>query len=306
MNKNEWTHEIMNHIDPTLIEQADTPVRRRLPSAGKIALIAACLCAVLVGGAFAAEAIWGIPLFKPIDTSPVTGEPANGFTTVIELPEEATPPQGSRINPLQNPKINGVYKLWEDIYSQQLRDYAATLKTGTLGKKDFSTWDQAEEFIGIDLLNNPVLEQGAAGFPCSVTVTAMDGNLTAAMAETVYCLNYMDMAENEHYSNLIPVRMELFVQSYTVNSPIAPQEMFIAFGFPDGYTFRTETYTTPSGLTASIVEVRNTSGAVIDYYAQFALNHNAVTLISTFLPDSDHALSTLKDVLDGFDLGKTP
>ena len=314
MNQSDWTHEILNHLDPALIEQTEVRAKRALPRAGRIALIAACLCAVLVSGAFAAQTIWGIPIFKPIDTSPVDGTPANGFTTVIELPEGTEQSEGSHVNPLLTPDVNGVYKQWEEVYSQRLRDYAATLKTGTLGKKNFSSWDNAEEFIGIDLLNNPVLERGTSGSlfysddpnapktqtPCCVTVTAMDSALTSVQAEAVYFLNYVDVAENEHYSNFVPVRMELFVQSYTKNSPIAPEDMFIAFGFPEGYTFTTETYTTPSGLTASIVGVHDTDGVLFCYCAQFALNRNAVTLSSTFVPDPAHALSTLKEVLDAF------
>ena len=298
MNQSDWTHEILNHMDPALIEQGEPRAKRALPRAGKAALIAACLCAVLVGGAFAAEAIWGIPIFTPVDTSPVDGTPANAFTTVIELPEGSDAPGGTSANPLLAPEINGVYKQWEEAYSQQLRDYAATLKPGTLGKKSFGSWEKAEEYIGIDLLTNPLLETGSD--PAAVTVTAMDGALTSVQAETVCFLNHVDVAAEGPYSVRVPVRVELFVQSYTKHSPIADHEMFLMLGFPEGYTFTTETYTTPSGLTASIVGVYDADGVLFSYYAQFALNRNAVTLSSTFVPDPTHALSTLKEVLDGF------
>lgn len=319
MNQQDWNHTIINGLDPALVEQASVPAKKRTVRPVRIAVVAACLCAALVVGAFAAETIFGIPIFKPMDTSPATGEPMNGFTTVIELPEETQQPEGTNVNPLEDPDINGVFKLPVSAFSQQVQDKAASLRANTLGEVNFSSWEKAEAFLGINLMDNPVLDRAEPGrlfystanpdkplleTVCRVTVTAMDGILTSASTEGVWYLNREEIYDGDILLSSVPVRLEVIVQSYTKHSPIAPDEMFLGLGFPEDYTFTPETYTTPSGLVVNIVGVtrldKTLGYPVTEYYAQFALNGNAVTISSIFTEDSDHALATLKEVLDAF------
>lgn len=328
MKQTDWNHHILNEIDPALVESAAAPAKKHSLRPVRIAVAAACLCGLLVGGAFAAEAIWGVPVFTPMDTSPMTGEEFNGFTTVIEVPEEVETPEGTKVNPLEEQEINGVFKLPVDAFSQQARDAAAGLDAYKFGNLNFGSWDEAEEFLGIEMLDNAVLDEAKPGLvfysesasqkpdietACRVSVMAMDGIMTAASTEAVWFLNYVDMPVDgltdsdggTIISSSVPVRVEVIVQSYTKHSPIAPDEMFLGLGFPKNYTFTPETYTTPSGLVVNIVGVNyfdKTSGEPItEYYAQFAFKGNAVTVSSAFLPDADHALATLKQVLDAFE-----
>lgn len=314
MTNPDFVHEIMDHLDPALLQQSDTSARRPISRIVKAAIVAACLCAALIGGAFAAETIFGIPIFTPMDTS-ITGEPLNGFTTVIELPEKSQQP-----NSAANPGINGVFKLPVAAFSQQMREIAAGLTPQTTGQLDFASWDSAEEFLGIDLMNNPVLDRAEPGpvvystepdgpansAVCSVSFNAMDGILTAARAEAVYFLNRVDVYDESGDIRVgsTPVRLGITVQSYTEHSAVSPDGMFMSLGFPADSTFTPELYTTPDGLAANIVGVTFFNEAlghpVTMYYAQFALNGSAVTIHSSFMEDSDHALSTLKEVLDAF------
>lgn len=317
--KKEHFLSAMNDIDDSYLLDARQPAATKKTAIRplRIAIIAACLCVALLGGAFAAEAIFGIPIFTPMDASPVTGDPFNGFTTVIELPEETQQPTGTSINPLKNPDINGVFKLPVETYSQQVLNAAADLN-GTLGQMNFTSWEKAEAFLGIDLMDNPVLDRAEPGLivystnpdqpnietVCNVTFTAVDGILTSTRTEAVYFLNRVEKYDGDILLGSTPVRLGITIQSYTKHSPIAPNEMFLVLGFPEDWTFTPESYTTPSGLTASIVGVErfdNDLGySVTTYYAQFALNGNAVTISTSFLEDSAHALSTLKEVLDAF------
>lgn len=296
MRQQNWSNAVMNHIDPGLVEQAAAPrAQRRAVRPIRIAVIAACLCAVLVGGAFAAENIFGIPIFKPVETSHLTGEAINGFTATIEPAES-------------------VVRLPVDRCSAQARDLAAGLEPGTLGLLDFGNWEEAEEFLGIDLMDNPVLENaGAEAEPvCSVTVTAADGILTGIKIEAAWLLNYVEQEEREIGVTLgdrvvsgtirsrTPVRIDLTVQCYTEHSAVAADEVFLLLAFPEDWTLTSESYTAPSGLAASIVGVHSPSLGYTVYYAQFALNGNAVTIRAAFGPDSGHALATLKEVLDAF------
>ena len=56
MNK-EQVLNLMNAIEPDLIEEADLPIaaKRRMPRFARTGLIAACVCLALVGSAFAAN-----------------------------------------------------------------------------------------------------------------------------------------------------------------------------------------------------------------------------------------------------------
>ena len=324
MKQTDWNHHILNEIDPALVESAAAPAKKHSLRPVRIAVAAACLCVALVGGAFAAEAIWGVPVFTPMDTSPMTGEEFNGFTTVIEVPEEVETPEGTKVNPLEEQEINGVFKLPVESFSQRVQSAAANLAAKTLGQLNFNSWEKAEEFLGLDLMNNAVLADAKPGeiyystgnavgeAVCRVTYTAMDGILTGAMTEGVWFLNYVDqpvdgLTDSDGgtiISSSVPVRVEVLVQSYTKHSPIAPDETFLGLGFPKNYTFTPETYTTPGGLVVNIVGVNIPDaayGQITKYYAQFAFKGNAVTVSSAFLPDADHALATLKQVLDAFE-----
>lgn len=327
MKQQDWNHTILNHIDPELVESAAAPAKKRAVRPVRIAVIAACLCVALVGGAFAAEAIWGVPVFTPLEENSLSGGDFHGFTTVIEVPEgtdievpeKNEVPDSTTVNPLENQNINGVFKMPVDNYSQQARDVAAGLDGTRGGDLNFDSWDEAEEFLGIELMNNPVLEDAEPGSlfygtsdaeradtetACHVTLFSMDGVLTAARTEGVYIVDRVKQYEGDILVGSVPVHVYVTVQSYTKHSPIAAHEMFLQLGFPKDYTFTPETYTTPGGLVANIVGVNcfdSTLGGVgTEYVAQFALNGNAVTLRCTFLPDSEYALSTLKQVLDSF------
>ena len=51
----EQVMNVLNHIDPALIEAADLPVKARKPRWTRIALTAACLCLALLGVVYAVE-----------------------------------------------------------------------------------------------------------------------------------------------------------------------------------------------------------------------------------------------------------
>lgn len=304
MKQQEWIHNVMDQLDPALVEEG-CPAQKRRARPLRIALVAACACLVLVGGAFAAREILGVPMFTPVESSPVDGSAINGFTTVIQPPENGGEAAGDQ--------TVGPFKLPVERYSQQLRDAAAALRPHTLGYKEFTSWDEAEKFLGIELLDNAVLdaaqpagthriENGAhvMNAPFSVTYTAMEGVLTGAGVEAGYFLNWKDIYENGVLVCREPVRVRLMVQSYTKQSPIAGDEMFVTFAFPEDYVIAHEDYVTPGGLPVSIVCVSH-PGGFADYYAQFVLNGSAVTVNAACGSDSRHALNTLKEILNGME-----
>lgn len=290
MKQADWNHSILNNIDPALVEGASAPAGRRNFHPLRIVAAAACMCALLAGMALAAETIFGIPIFKPVDTDPFTGEEFNGFTTVIDTP-------GGTVS-------GGTYKQPVDSFSPAVRELAAALEQDSTDTVRFNSWAALEEYLGVKLLTNSALEQGGQDF--TVTVGAKDGTLTAVKADGVYYLNPLEVEPSDELGGghgMVPVRTGLTVQSYTEHSLIAPEDMFMTLGFPEDYTFTHEAYTTPGGLAVSIVGTSYSDpvyGRITTYYARFALNGNAVTLSAGCITDPAHALSTLKDVLDAF------
>ena len=114
MKQADWNHSILNNIDPALVEGASAPAGRRNFHPLRIVAAAACMCALLAGMALAAETIFGIPIFKPVETNPFTGEEFNGFTTVIDAPKGTV--------------SGGTYKQPVDSFSPAVRELAAALE----------------------------------------------------------------------------------------------------------------------------------------------------------------------------------
>ena len=253
---------------------------RRIPV--RTVLVAACVCLALVGGVLAAEMIFGIPVFRTLDTSPVTGESVNGFQVGLEERE------GEAI------------KQPTTVFSDAVLAAAAE---GQNISMEFVSWDEAEEYLGVELMDNSALEGGwyypdesntRTQPPAKVSLFAIDGKLTAVRTEGVYLMNEVKVE-----GGTAPVRVGVSASLYTENSPIGAEDMFTAYAFPEGYTITTEEYVAESGLAAVIVVVEDTVG-VTSYFAQFVWNGAAFTVDTRFGPDGAQALATLKQVLDAF------
>lgn len=303
MNRSDWNHMILNEIHPELVEEAAVPFRKRSFRPVRIAVAAACMCALLLGGAFAAEAIFGIPIFKSVGTNPLSGDPINGFQAIVEQPETTT----------TNPITTGVFKLPDTAFSEKAHTLAAEKGHGWVDLR-LDSWQEAESLLGIDLISNPVLNNAVIGsvyyaesetappeeYVCRLTLGAINGKLASSSAESVYFLNYVDQYEGGVRVSSTPVRMALTVNTYTENSMIAPEDIFTTYGFPENYTFTSEHYTASNGVTALLVGVSCPDSDPTSYYAFFAWKGSAVTLKADYAPDPTHALSTLKEVLDAF------
>ena len=242
-------------------------------------LAAACVCLALVGGAFAAEAIFGVPVFRLTDTSPVTGEPLTGFANGLE--ESA----GQAI------------KQPEEVFSARVLEHAANGQTGL----ECSSWEEAEEYLGMELMDNAALAEARYAFeeggePVSVFLCVGDGVLNAVHATAGYWMNETVVDDG----NSAPVRVGVTACVYTEHSPIAAEDMFVQYGFYGDYAITAEEYTNANGLAAVIVAAEDEEYGVTHYYAQFVWNGAAFTVDAIFGPDGDHALTTLKQVLDSF------
>ena len=262
-----------------LLERVTAGERKRHRAPLRTTLAAACVCLALVGGALAAEAVFGVPVFRLTDTSPVTGEPLAGFANGLDEREGQT---------VKQPEAAFSARVLSDV------------SNGT-EHLEFASWEEAEEYLGVELMDNAALAQARwdgeeRGGPVTVSLSAMDGTLTAARATAVYRMN--ETAADE--GNAAPVRVGVTACVYTEHSPIAAEDLFVQYGFAGDYTITAEEYTGTNGLTAVIAAAENGEDGVTTYVAQFLWNGAAFTVDAVFAPDDAHALDTLKQVLDAF------
>lgn len=304
----------------------------------RVALIAACMCVVLAGSIFASDALLKLNVQR-LDTSPVDGSPAIGFSTVIEYDGEVIEeyPEDGKIELKGDTKENlvneinmPVRKLEPEGFSDELLALAA--ETTGFTRMNCESFSDFEEFIGIELFNNPILDAARTGsinrgeapdeiaqYDCFAEFLSNDGNLIGVDFDAQYLANYTEMTDEEIKAkrqeiieNLEKdptadstfvtrdfVQVYLTVQMYTTNSPILLSEMFGSHLFLEGTTFSSESYTSTNGLNAAIISVYMPYGGV-RHYAKLGVNDAAVTLIVSHR-DPDYALETLKDIIDAFE-----
>ncbi|MBD5149119.1 MAG: hypothetical protein HDT18_01785 [Oscillibacter sp.] len=310
MNK-ERIMEAMNHIDPALIEAADrsaSTAKHTRRGWSRIAVIAACLCLLFAGTAVAAELagvhITGFFYNEPHYVSADgTVENVSGYTFSRDI-------QHFRVEDLSQELIELGQGLTEPV------------------ARSFSTWEQMEEFVGIKVMDNPVLaeahvgcDQDVMGLPggrgkyvayispgpghAADGVTPMSGINSISLSGSYY-LNYDDPDLWPRQGILIDVRANL---AFASANPVLGEG---AVYFPENTDVAYEEYVTPNGLCvlftrAELPEGKDRSHACDYYSAEFTLNGVSFSVSATdikgvFEEDVPPGLveEAVKSVLDGF------
>lgn len=164
MNK-ERIMEAMDHIDPALIEEAgrDAAVTRRGRRGWRrAAVVAACLCLVLAGTALAAG--------------------LSGVRIVDFFNNEAR-----SANPGWEPEIYSGYTVENDVVyfpidalSHEIAEIDRSAERTVC--RSFSSWEDLEEFVGLDIMENTVLEGMPAG-------AGFDLGIEGGRGRNVACVN---------------------------------------------------------------------------------------------------------------------
>ena len=265
--KKEDVLNLMNTIPPDLIEEADVPLpdKRRLPKLARVGLIAACLCLALIGTA-AAIHFSGVSI--------VDGD--DGYTYL----------QG------------GIAYYSYDSLSDELKalDGVQTTPNGHLVRA-VPSWQAAEDFIGVNLMDNPLLDASPAdhfGFVFDGVrgplVHITDPELSSAQAFSCYEIGGANILVEAH----------LFTDR-KANLDEDWNEWFLGYGFPENTQVNRDTYTAPSGLTAQIMEITYPNNRKIAYKAAFSLNGIPIVVTADSGPD---ARAALIQILDGFVLSE--
>lgn len=306
--KKEQALDLMTAIDPGLIEEADLPMpsRRRLPKLVRAGLIAACLCLALAGTAAAAVAMGWI---KATDPSVIQLPHRDRGTVTITQYEVAM--DGSVYIPLEN-------------ISQEALDYANSFLS-LPQYKNFDSWEEAEEFLGVRLASNPVLDKAelVTQPPQSDLVNTDQLPGVAAPArgnkEATKCeIRFEGRTDSPSRISLRsvyrleaqegrPINIGVSADIHTAPSPWGQ------WGQQYQYVDKevsVENYVTPNGLQTVIVATHETANDpeypehdYTFYEVQFSL-HGAYYRLTSFCfldeGGTQAALSLIKEVLDAF------
>ena len=277
--KQEQILDAMSCVDPALVEAADLPLsasrRGRWP---RPAVIAACLCLVLAGTAVAA------------------GISGTRLTGIFQTEEGPYYTYGGGVS---------FYPM--DSFSTELLDFAAKNAAREIAYRHFYTWEEAEAFAGINIMDNPVLDQASQG-PAEdglsnvLGVTSNDGGLIDLWCYSFYEIDGVDLILDG----------DLYTERMLDGQPEDFQPSSDArFCVPDIALTQEDRYVAPSGLEADVMQT-DVSDSVhasdglgnILYTAFFSLNGVQFRLIaqssSTDNEDPAHTLAVLQEVLDGF------
>ena len=267
--KKEQVLELMDAIPHDLIEEADVqaPAKRRMPKIARTGLIAACLCLALIGTAAAVH-------YSNVRI--VDGD--NGVTYLK----------------------GGIAYYPYDSLSDAIKalDGLREVKSGRL-VKGFASWQAAEDFIGVNLMDNPVLDTSLATHYSHIFEGIMGDYLivTDPGLSSISVYGCYEIGE----ANIL-VQAELFTDHHAAPSEDW-DERFLGYDFNhiEGTQVVQDTYTAPNGLDIQILEITRPDKDGPSYKATLSLNGIPI-VISV---DSGDARAALIQILDGFEI-QTP
>lgn len=271
----------LQYIKDDYLLEAKAPAARRNRTVrpGKIALIAACLCVALLGTAFAAEiAGGGILSFFFGQPSPIKEEENkihDGFVyqtdyeNLIQFPVSAFP---------------------EDVQNLVLLAEEQPFVYNV-----FSSWDEAEKWLGIPLPFSSFLESAEP-----ISMQNLLGQMIHCTTSTKVSGGLLQYTSVRAYYRVqpgsFPVDIAITASVRTEHDNVETAEK--TFAYPRGTELVSEQYLLPSGTTATIVSVESFSG-ITDHYALFLVDGIDYE-IRTTSGNGILALTTLKQVLDTF------
>lgn len=289
--------ESMEHIDPKLIEDADCGVKSGRSVFNKSMLIAACVCLLLITTALAAGVFFSTPEVEYRHrVNEDTGEMRHGFKPTLNQQTDAE--TDSTKVPLEC--FNEAFLA--DVANDEF--FAGYY---------FDAWSDMEEYIGFNVLDNPVLNDAIPeefavndiwthGY---MSCVESDGIPDRIEAQASFDMNYTDVPSSvlPWIINSVPVTVTLQAIVYTEHSLIGVENLFPGIYFEDGTEITDELYTSPGGHSFRIIRAELPDDKAVIFYGLACINNAYISVQSIFYNDEAVALSTLKEVLDGFVIG---
>ncbi len=251
----------------------------------RVGLLAACLCLALMGTAMAGIVAGWIRVSN-VDFYPNTNlNGAESSYSEVKIRSDGT-----------------VYIPFE-CFSQEAQEFAHAF-TYLPQYKSFHSWDELEEFLGVSIAHNPVLDQMEV-VPNQVQdrqygtktdeanfIVQFDGRMDAPTIRTsaIYRLEAEDN-----------VSFRLIVSGTITTESLDTEERISGHTFNDTQQPVTETYVTPSGLQAVISTARLLDdGHTLVCNTSFQLNGAYFTLFTFESEHPDQVVPAIKNVLDAY------
>ena len=264
---------VAEEINAEFYEKLNKTEKRRKSITWKVAVAAACLALMIPATVFAVENLFHVPEAKLGDTVHFTN--MNGYMVRFE---------GMDSYPL-------------DAFSKEVQAVAEFKNVR------YDSWAAAEETLGIDLLNNTVLDNATKDFAdyddtgrthCYVGYRLYEGKLF-----------YVHTLANYRYDGLqLNLNAKLTVEhpAMTEEDKLALLGVEGAVTKPENVETTYENYTTKEGI--PVVILRWDFEIFDRYMAVFAVNDITYELSAFPLNEKSEAAAVqiLKDVLDGFEL----
>lgn len=267
------------HAQTDFLEKLDSAAPKGIPYK-KLLIIAACLCLLIPCVAFAAENIFDVASTKISEYPDASGELVPSFEIDFETVKEF---------PLEE-----IAEKWRYIEESHFVGY--------------ETWEESQQDMGIDLLDNTVLDastpiksiaydfpqtNGKGPFHCGNRYHSLDGQLCAISNEVSYNV------EGTH----VNVTTEFLVEHPTV--PQEFKDIITALIFIDDRNstvstddFEAERYTSPSGLTATLVYPDSEAPALAVFRANGI--RYMIWIMRSRYTDPSMSKQLLVKILDGF------
>lgn len=248
-------------------QQGQAPVKRQGIRTLRVALTAAALCAALIGTTVAAQ-YFGV---RMVD--------GTGGDTDADVWMEG-----------------GIAYYPVDSLSDELK----ALENEHTWLK-FGSWQEAEDFIGIDLMNNPVLDASpAADYHLKVVEEPYGIEVSGRfLVSTSVGLDYVRVQGCYEIGD-VDINVEGFLYTERKTEKTADwDERFYGIGFAEGTQTSRENYTAPNGLEAQVMAVERPSGHDT-CMAAFSLNGVPFIVKASSHNGLEEAQAALYQVLDGF------
>ena len=266
----------------TLSEQARAAFKEKLDNVRpakkgvrvlRTALIAACACVVLVGGAFAAEQV-----LRHISA---------------EEPVSATRPDG---NVVSFYKVTApITKLPLDALSEEALEFAAG-QMRLPAEKELPSWSEAEEFLGLELADSPILDEMGA-----VTVSFYGRTDGPSGIDLALSSSWVDGVRMEPRSDGFvvmesgtSVMIQVRLNTEAMLSTVAEAENTYVYQGSEVVT--TQTWVTASDIEVLLADLPDDDGFV----AHFMWNGAEYRIMATGTEGEEATVSMLKQIIESF------
>lgn len=304
-----FMQEALGYLDPGLLEESERTVgKKRRPAPVRALLAAACICALLVVGAVAAE-VAGFDFVR------IFGAQEEESACYVILRGDDGAEELEEMNYLYMVYGSGAMK------NIPLRELSPALQELQEQYKDmdwhtellgFDSWAEAEEYIGRELADNAVLDQAEYELSnrrtenqsvegnCIVSASVKYGVLESMDVNARYSLPYPNAKIGEINNIIMNVEADLDIGD---ELPMCPDVGYIDNGY--WAVAGQESYLTANGLEAVIIDIKDVQDGEIQsngcYHAFFFLRGVRFKLeVGYWGNRAEPILTTLKQVLDAY------